>query len=141
MFLLDTDHISILQRKRSPDFHRLHERMSRHEPSEFWVSIISFHEQLLGWSAYLNQARQSEGAGRAYQMFEQILLDFAVSQVAPFDTASSKVFDQLRQKSVRIATMDLRIAAICLSRKFVLLTRNAVDFRKVPGLVIEDWTT
>ena len=50
------------------------------------------------------------------------------------------VFDGLVAKRVRIATMDLRIASIALSQGLTLLTRNARDFSKVPGLAIEDWT-
>ena len=46
----------------------------------------------------------------------------------------------LRRQGVRISTMDLRIAAIAISRNLVLLTRNVSDFSKVPGLIIEDWT-
>lgn len=37
--------------------------------------------------------------------------------------------------------MDLRIAAIAVSRNLVLLTRNVADFGKIAELRTEDWTT
>ncbi|MHC5855018.1 type II toxin-antitoxin system VapC family toxin [uncultured Nostoc sp.] len=46
----------------------------------------------------------------------------------------------MRSQRVRVSTMDLRIAAIAISRNLVLLTRNVSDFNKVSGLVMEDWT-
>ena len=36
--------------------------------------------------------------------------------------------------------MDLKIAAIVLANGATLLSRNLSDFRKVPGLKVEDWT-
>jgi tRNA(fMet)-specific endonuclease VapC len=62
-------------------------------------------------------------------------------QVLTFDSAAAQIYDDLRRQRVRIGTMDLRIASSALSRQFVVLTRNAVDFSKVPGLNIEDWTS
>lgn len=58
----------------------------------------------------------------------------------PFDSAAITRFNQLRAERVKVGTMDTRIAAICLSRDFTLLSRNLVDFRQVPGLRVQDWT-
>ncbi len=73
-------------------------------------------------------------------MFDRMLDAFSAAQVLPFDAPAAAVVDGLLAQGVRLATMDLRIAAIALSRGLVLLTRNSRDFRKVPGLLVEDWT-
>lgn len=36
--------------------------------------------------------------------------------------------------------MDLRIAAVALTNDATLITGNLSDFRRVPGLRVEDWT-
>ena len=46
----------------------------------------------------------------------------------------------LRAQKIRIGVNDLAIAAIALSVSGVLVTRNIVDFNRVPSLQIEDWT-
>jgi tRNA(fMet)-specific endonuclease VapC len=35
--------------------------------------------------------------------------------------------------------MDLKIASIVLANDATLLTRNANDFNRIPGLRVEDW--
>jgi tRNA(fMet)-specific endonuclease VapC len=140
MFLFDTDHIGILQRQSEPEFSRLSPRVAKLSPGEFFVPIISFHEQVLGWNTYISRAKRPDGVVRGYRQFEKILRDFAAAQIASFDDAAAGLFEQFRQKRIRIGTMDLRIAAIAQARGLTLLTRNTVDFAHVPGLQIEDWT-
>jgi tRNA(fMet)-specific endonuclease VapC len=140
VYLFDTDHISILQRRSEPEFTKLAARIGAHDPLEFQVSIVSFHEQISGWNAYLNQARTPQAVVRAYGMFERILSDFSALRIAAYDEPASHQFDALRSSRVRIGTMDLRIAAIALASNWTLLTRNSVDFGKVPNLRMEDWS-
>jgi tRNA(fMet)-specific endonuclease VapC len=139
-FLLDTDHISILQKQSGPDYAILIGRLAQVPRADLAFCIVSFHEQVLGCNAFVAQARTPADVVRGYRMFDRVLSAFAAAVVLPFDTQASTVFDDLVAKRVRIATMDLRIASIAVSQSLTLLTRNARDFSKVPGLVIEDWT-
>ena len=139
MFLLD-DHLSILQSGRGAEFERLTARIRAHSPDEFFVSIVSFHEQALGWNAFISRARSASSIVHGYRMFGRILSDFKKAQVLPFDEGAAAVFEAMRDQKVRVATMDLRIAAVALSRGLTVLTRNRVDFDKVPNLRSDDWT-
>ena len=139
MYLLDTDHLIVLQRESEPDYSRLRDAMKRHEVVDFFLSLVSFHEQVLGAHTYISRAKTGEQIVRGYQMLELSFMDFHYFRVLPYDEPAAVIFASLRN-AVRIGTMDLRIAATALSNKLVVLTRNTVDFAKVPGLSVEDWT-
>ena len=139
MYLVDTDHISILQQRSNLEWTRLSWRMNEREPTDFFVSVISFHEQASGWNTYLSRAKTPRDIIRAYQMFERVLGDFSTRQVLPFDEAASEVFESLKKQRVRVGTLDLRIASIAIAKQLTLLSRNLKDFLKVPGLDVEDW--
>ena len=111
-YLLDTDHISFLQRRKGAEYAALVARMGRHPPSDFAVSVISFHEQVLGAQAFLNRAGTPSDVIRGYTLFLEILGAFSASPVLPFDTAASTTFTALVNLRIRVATMDLRIASI-----------------------------
>jgi tRNA(fMet)-specific endonuclease VapC len=115
-------------------------RMGQHSPIDFALSIVSFHEQTLGAHSFINRARTSADVMRGYTLLSETLQGFATAPVLPFDAGAIAVFDELRGKRVRVSTMDLRIAAIAISRNLVLLTRNISDFNKVPDLATQDWT-
>jgi tRNA(fMet)-specific endonuclease VapC len=140
MFLLDTDHIAVLQWPTQPEYGRLQQRMALHPPSGFFYSIVSFHEQVLGANLYVSRAQSPAGVVHGYSLLGMVLDTFAKVQVLPFDPPSASLFDSLRAQRVRIGTMDLRIAAIALSRGLAVVTRNTSDFNQIPGLTVEDWT-
>jgi tRNA(fMet)-specific endonuclease VapC len=94
----------------------------------------------MGWNGYLQQARTRAELVHGYEQFGRTIEMYSLIQLLPLDDAAAQLFDDLRQQRVRIGTMDLRIAASALAHGLVVLTRNAVDFSRVPGLRFEDWT-
>jgi tRNA(fMet)-specific endonuclease VapC len=61
----------------------------------------------------------------------------------PFDDRAAahygSVRAQLRREGRPIGANDLLIACICLSSEAALVTRNVLEFRRVPGLSVEAW--
>lgn len=49
-------------------------------------------------------------------------------------------FQHLAGLKLNVGRMDLRIAAVVLEHHGNLVTRNARDLGRVPGLVLGDWT-
>ncbi len=139
-YLLDTDHISFLQRRSGSELTTLSDRVFQHAPTDFALSVVSFHERVLGAHNFINRARTNTDLIRGYTLLSETLYGFSTAPVLPFDEAATATFDRLRGQGVRVSTMDLRIASIALSRNLVLLTRNVRDFIKVPELVTADWT-
>ena len=139
-YLLDTDHISFLQRRSGPEYAALAARIARHSSADFVFSIVSFHEQVLGAHGLISRARTTANVIRGYILLSEILQGFMAAPVLPFSAAAAAVFDGLQARRIRVATMDLPIAATALSTGLVLLTRNVRDFGRVPGLITEDWT-
>ncbi len=140
MYIFDTDHLSILQQPSGLDFERLERRVLQVAEDQLFVTVVSFHEQANGWNSYLASASKPAEVRHGYRMFQRILRQYAAMNVLPFDEPASDQFANLKPRRLRVGTFDLRIAAIALSRGMTLLTRNTVDFARVPGLNIEDWT-
>lgn len=137
-YLLDTDHISFLQRRSSSEFIRLTLRMSQHSLSDSALSVISFHEQVIGAHSFINRAQTNTDMARGYTLLLETLNSFAKAPVLPFDAKAIAIFDEMRSQKVRVSTMDMRIATIAISNNLVLLTRNTGDFSKVPSLITKD---
>ncbi len=140
MLVLDTDVLTILQRGTGVDFARLSTRLSTEAAQSVFTTIITFEEQARGWLALLASARTPAKQRDAYGKLHSFLRDFSRRQILDFDETPVVRFEELQKAKVRIGVKDLRIAAIALAHDATLLSRNLKDFRKVPGLRVEDWT-
>lgn len=136
LYVLDTDHLSLQQRGDEP----LCSRLALLPPEELAITVISIEEVLRGRLAQIREAKREADRVRAYGRLIATGDWLQHFQVLNYDEHASRVFVALQQQRMRIGTRDLRIAAITLSVGATLLTRNAVDFSKVPGLALQDWT-
>lgn len=141
MFILDTDHLTFLERGRSVEAERLKARLKTLDDAEVVVTIVSFEEQTRGWLAYLARARTLARQVDAYARLRRLVENYRGIPLLDFDAAAAAQFQQLSRLRLRIGTMDLKIAAIALAHDATLISRNLDDFRKVPGLRVEDWTS
>jgi tRNA(fMet)-specific endonuclease VapC len=141
MVVLDTDHISLMERPKAAAAATLLSRFARIDPQSMATTIITYEEQTRGWLAYHARARDIHQEIDAYARLKIHLESDRTIIVLDFDEEAAAELQRLRRLKIRVGTMDLKIAAIVLVRNATLLTRNLVDFRKVPGLKAEDWTT
>jgi tRNA(fMet)-specific endonuclease VapC len=93
-----------------------------------------------GWLSYIAKARSIEQQVDIYRQLKQQLLNYCTIPVLDFDRAASQEFQRLKKIYPRLGTMDLKIAAIALANKAIVLTRNKRDFGQIEDLSIEDWT-
>jgi tRNA(fMet)-specific endonuclease VapC len=130
LFLLDTNAIvSLLKTRASP----LSERVHAHESSELAASAISVFELYFG---AFKSARRDENL---------LKLDALGVEVIPFSSEDARhagdIRATLRARGTPIGPYDLLIAGQARARGLTLVTNNVREFRRVPDLRVEDWTT
>jgi tRNA(fMet)-specific endonuclease VapC len=136
MFILDTDHISLFQR-REP---HVTARVLATSALELATTVITVEEQVRGRLDRVRRARSGTEVVRAYRRLLATFLYFRTITIMDFDEQAQTIFQRLRAERIRIGTLDLRIAAIALCREATLVTRNRQDFAGIPALNIEDWS-
>jgi len=139
-YLLDTDHLSILQRPASRERNVIVANINLHDPAHVCACVISFHEQAMGCHNRVQRARTPDALIEAYEFFLRVIRDYTQFPVLPFDRPAADEWLKLKARKVRVKPMDLRIAAIALADHLTLVTRNTADFAKVPNLTLADWT-
>jgi tRNA(fMet)-specific endonuclease VapC len=141
IYVLDTDILTLLAHQDSPEAPRIRRRIAE-LPSEHAVvtTVVNYEEQMRGWMASLNQAKTSASEVQIYARLLQHLATFRRMTVLEYNDGAARIAEQVRRQRVRIGAMDLKIASIVLAFEATLVTRNTVDFRRVEGLRIVDWS-
>jgi len=137
MYILDTDHLSLIQRNGREGKQILTRLVTIEEVA---VTVITYEEQVRGRLNFLSKAKTLDEQVSAYQGLQQLVTDYRSILVIAFGHASALEHQRLRKSYPRLGNMDLKIAAISLSNNAILLTRNASDFGQIVELRIEDWS-
>lgn len=127
--LLDTDVcIAIINRDE-----RIRAQLEHHSPSMLRMSAITLAELRFGIA-------KSQHSKRATFNLRTLLAKVAA---VPFDAAATERYGDLRalleRRGSSIGPLDTLIAAHALSLGWSLATHNTAEFRRVPGLKVEDW--
>jgi len=139
MVILDTDVLSWLLTEGSPIAVRIRERLRMSGESDA-ITMVTVQEQLRGRLAYCSGAKTVEQYVEGLRRLADTLEDYRERMILNFDDAAAAAFKMLKAAKIRVGTMDLRIASIALARDATVVTVNVSDFRRVPGLKVEDWT-
>jgi tRNA(fMet)-specific endonuclease VapC len=137
MLVLDTDHLVEFDRG-SAEGSALRSKLEDAD-DDVATTIITVEEQFRGWLAQIHRQRDPHRQIAAYERLQQRIGFFAEWNVLPWNTASADILQSLRNRRIRISTMDLKIASIVLAHDATLLSRNLNDFQQFPGLRVEDW--
>ncbi len=129
-YMLDTS-ICIFALRQGPV--EVVERLHALSPSEVVVSSITVSELEYGASKSSSPARNRAVVARF----------LAPLDTAAFDDRAAAVYGHIRatleRRGTPIGPLDFLIAAHALSLGCTLVTHNTREFRRVPGLTVEDW--
>jgi tRNA(fMet)-specific endonuclease VapC len=127
-YLLDTNAVvDLLNNTTSP----IAKRTRREKPDDVVISALVAYELFYG-------AFKSQRASKNVALVDA--LQFAVLE---FDKEDARRAGEIRAllvaKGTPIGAYDVLIAGQALARSMILVTHNTREFKRVPGLRIEDW--
>ena len=128
-YLLDTNIVSAILRKSNAG---AISRLEQCSPGSVMTSIIVAAEARFG----IRKKGSTLLADRLDKLFTKVA-------VAPFEAPADRHYTELRTELERrgqpISANDMLIAAHALALDCTLVTDNEREFRRVPGLAVENW--
>jgi tRNA(fMet)-specific endonuclease VapC len=136
-YVLDSDTIRLL-RDKHPKVEA--KALAVTSPDRLATTVINVHEGVMGWHTYLMRAKTPVDVEHGYQELAATVIGFTGLEILGYSIAAIARCESLVKLKLGVKKNDLRIAAIALEAGATVVTRNLRDFRRVPGLVCEDWS-
>jgi predicted nucleic acid-binding protein len=95
---------------------------------------------IVGLVWQLRKAKSPERIAWAYRCLAANVRFLRHAQILDYDEAAIQRYEDLKRMRLKVRKMDLQIAATALQHGAIVVTRNTHDFKKVPGLTVEDWS-
>jgi tRNA(fMet)-specific endonuclease VapC len=134
VYLLDTNIISE-PTKKQPNQNVL-QKLKQHN-GQYAISSITWHE--------LNYGVDRMPIGKRKNLLQQYLhtLEKNKLNILSYDKAAARWLAKERHRLISIgstpAKEDSEIAAIAITNKLILATRNTTDFESINDVIIENW--
>ena len=129
-FMLDSDICIAFQRSSSQS---LSDRLLALQAGDAVLPLVAYGELRVG-------VEKSTARDRAMQALNRVIAAFPV--VMPSENVAdtyAEIRADLEREGKVIGSNDLWIAAHARSLKLTLITANEREFRRVPGLAVENW--
>ena len=127
--MLDTDTFSYLVKEFLP----VQQAALKIDPNRIKISVVTQAEV---WFGMQMRAQGAHKQARIRELLEGF-------EVLPLDTEAAATYASIRAKLQKTGSLigpnDLWIAAHALSKQMTLVTNNTREFKRVPGLKLENW--
>lgn len=135
-YVLDTDIVTYQQRGHE----QVISKLQQIDRSSVATTVITMYEQMRGRLAAINRKQSDEQLQLAFFRLQATQQYFCTAKILPFDDKAAETYQTLLAQKTRIGAQDLKIAAVVLANRAVLVTSNRRHFDQVPDLQIENWT-
>jgi tRNA(fMet)-specific endonuclease VapC len=135
-YVLDTTTFTLFGMKHP----RVVANIAAHTADLVVVTTVIVEESLTGWFSKGRKAKTKAELATASRSLADAVMLLAQFPVFPLTEPALDRYEQLVRLKLNVGSNDLRIAAVALELGAVVVTNNARDFGRVPGLGSEDWS-
>jgi len=130
-YMLDTNICIYIAKHQPPE---VRARFAHLKPGQIVISAITYGELYYG-------ANKSNQQAKSLAQLQELIQDVPIAELdSPAAQAYGEIRATLEKQGRVIGNNDLWIGAHALSLDLTLATNNDREFKRIPGLSVENWT-